>query len=711
MTHEETDELEIYCETWQITGRRFTDGIGWNMNPRGYDVRRPEGSEEFLLRVNAAREKLIRPLADLSERIRGVHTVREHAGILLSFLLSLGVPEGLAAEALALESAGETDGAMEVAGLYQVVCDSLDVLCDLLGEESVDDKTFLSLLNVLFAEADVGRIPAYVDCVTVGSADQIRLRDVRHLYLLGTNDGEFPAAVEDASFFSDREKQALAAKGLPITPDLSLKSARELYLFSRAFSFAEESATLVWSRLDEVLAAQSPSDAVLRITEMTGKGVLPRKLNTLPLIDRIFTPDYALEHLSGDRPSEGVIRALLDAGEERRLRVREGDLRNNFLPITKCGLDRLYGGEIPMTESRLDCFAACGMKHFCQYSLGLEEYERAGIDARTGGSFLHAILENFFREVRRIRTEEGRPLGEIGGEERDKMILRAAKAYLHEISADENGTDARRQMQIGRLKRAALPIVESLCEEFAACDYQPVFFELNISRKKADNPDSPTFDLEDGRRLFLYGKIDRVDAAPAGGDLYVRVIDYKTGQKTFSPEDLSEGKNLQMFLYLKAIVETTSPAFLRRIGAPEGAKLIPGGVIYVKAAAAEQTAGKKKYDEKITEESILQKAKDGLSRLGMALDDGENLSHMDERTLPKKYDAKGNLTEKYEKFVYTAEGWDELMATVERSVRETAKKMTSGLIVAQPMLPGKHSSACDFCSYKPFCRNAVTKKK
>jgi hypothetical protein len=47
---------------------------------------------------------------------------------------------------------------------------------------------------------------------------------------------------------------------------------------------------------------------------------------------------------------------------------------------------------------------------------------------------------------------------------------------------------------------------------------------------------------------------------------------------------MSEGSNLQMFLYLKALVETDNPKFRESLGVGEGGRLIPAGVIYVKTS-------------------------------------------------------------------------------------------------------------------------------
>ena len=198
------DEFELYCELWQITGKRFTDGIDWNMNPSGYSITRAKDAGTQLLRINGARKQLIDPLLRLSQECRGIHTVAEHATALLHFLICLDLEVELERAADRLTVIGETEAAAENRRLWRIICDALDAVVEVLGDYPTDAEGFLNQFKVVVSEADIGRIPAFGDEVTVGSADMLRLPSKKHIYLVGVNAGEFPAAVSDNSYFSDR---------------------------------------------------------------------------------------------------------------------------------------------------------------------------------------------------------------------------------------------------------------------------------------------------------------------------------------------------------------------------------------------------------------------------------------------------------------------------------------------------------------------------
>jgi ATP-dependent helicase/nuclease subunit B len=257
-------------------------------------------------------------------------------------------------------------------------------------------------------------------------------------------------------------------------------------------------------------------------------------------------------------------------------------------------------------------------------------------------------------------------------------------------------------MLINRLINSTMPIINGLCEEFATSSYTPEYFELKIGGQREICPEMLRITDDDGRATLIKGSIDRVDTYRYGDDVYVRVVDYKTGQKDFSPDDMEKGKNLQMFLYLKAVVDSRNENFHRDIGLGENGKLIPAGVIYVKSDLA---------DTKISHASPLEEdeaVKNEQKRDGMLLSDPISLSAMNIEFLPIKINKNGSYSKESQKKMYDSEGWKSLSETVENAVKEVSKKMRSGNISANPLIESS-KSPCNYCKYKPICRNAKIK--
>lgn len=688
----ECDEFETYVNKWQISGRKFTDEAVWNMNPAGYTTRRDTSTDEKLVRIHNVRQRIVGPLVNFKEKVSSAITVREQAEVLLSFLVEIDMEGALKKRADTLRNLGESALAEENSMLWKHICNSLDTLVSVLGDAAADAEAFLSQLKVVFSATNIGRIPSCADQVIVGSADMLRLYSVKHIYLIGVNAGQFPATVNDRSYFSDRDRRKLASCGLAISPELDIRGARELYIFSRAFSYATESVTLSYSSGDTRYKAIACAEVIGRIALLTGDAVRPVRIDSLPLVDRLYTPAAALSQIGEAAEDYPAIKgALLGAGYDREVAVMEGDITNSTARI---GNKIVAGGRsLSLTQTRIDSYVSCPFGYFCKYVINLREDERAEFDARSIGSFIHAILENFFRTL----NDQNRSSADLSDEERASLTRDAAKKYILQLGEDAVDASVRTRIKIDRLCRAALPVVDGLCEEFRQSAFEPRFFELSLSSYDNSTPD-PVRLAADSGDVSIYGIIDRVDAYKKGKDVYLRVIDYKTGHKEFSPDDMAEGSNLQMFLYLKALVESENQSFRDSLGVGEGGRVIPAGVIYVKTSVRDVRVDVP--DDALAESAV----KSAQQREGMILDSDEVINAMTLKYTPlysKRTPDK--IPDNKRKFLYNEDGWSEIMKTVEGSVCKVADGIRSGNMDATPK---EHQGKlpCDYCEFKPICR-------
>ncbi len=701
ITRDECDEFEVYVNKWQINGRRFTDETVWNMNPLGYTAHRPDGTDEKLARIHKTRMQLVAPLSDFASRVSGAKTVREHAELLVEFLVKIGLEASLAARADKLESLGESEFAEDNRRLWEVICGALDTLVEVGEDTATDTEGFLAQLKTVFASTDIGRIPSFVDEVTVGSADMLRLYGKKHVYMLGVNAGEFPATVSDSTYFSDRDKETLSSLGLPIEPELEIKNAREMFIFSRVFSYAAKSVTLLYSCCNTQFKAIERAAVIDRIIKLTGGEVSVINIASLPTGDRIWFPEAALRITRESEPIEydGIREALIASGYADKLRISEGDITNGSAHLGRDVCNALYGERMSMSSTRLDSYVGCPFGYFCKYTLSLSDESRAEFDASSIGTFIHSILESFFGGL----EERGESPDTLTHEDRVKLTEDAARKYIASLGEDATDSNAVTKIKIKRLCRAAMPVVDGLCEEFIQSKFKPRFFELAI-RRGDDTPSPVRITSPDGTEVTVYGYIDRVDTYKSGGNVYVRVVDYKTGQKEFSPDDMAKGENLQMFLYLESIMKSDNPAFLKRIGLEEGDKLIPAGVIYVKTAISDVKISKP--DDAMAQRAVMA----AQEREGMVIDDEEAIAAMglpytplySSRTPDKIPDSK-------RKYMYDAAGFEGIMTTVEDRVGDVAARIRAGDVSPTPKDNGSKATYCTYCKFKPICRKAIIK--
>ena len=695
VSREECDEFEMYVNKWQISGKRFMDDDVWNMNPAGYSAKKSENVGEKLIRIHDIRTRVTQPLLTLYRDVRGAKTVKEQAECLLNFLLSIDLESALEERAEYLESVGESALAEENRSLWQLICSALDTLVTVLADMPADFEVFLSQLKVVFSTTDIGRIPAFIDQVTVGGAEMLRLYEKPHIYLIGVNAGVFPASVSDRSYFSERDRRLLSSAGLSMSPELEIKGARELYIFSRAFSYATDSVTISYTSADTRFKAIEPAEVVAKITNLTNGVVKPVKIADLDVEKRLYSAETAFTGLGEDKDNYASIReALVRSGYEDKLKICEGEISNRNVRLGLDATDNLEGKTISLSQSRIDSYVSCPFGYFCKYNINLSADERAEFDARSIGSFIHGILENFFRTL----SEQGRSSGELNKDERVALTKAAAEKYIADLGEDVLGQSMRTKIKIDRLCRAAIPVVDGLCDEFSKSAFEPRYFEFFIGR----DPQAPdAIEIKNDRGVVkIIGVVDRVDAYKQGEDVYLRVIDYKTGQKEFSPDDLAEGSNLQMFLYLKALVESQKKEYRKGLGVGKDGKIIPAGVIYVKTAVSDVRIDTP--DDNLAEEAV----KSAQEREGMILDNADSISAMTLRYSPVYSPSyPDQIRSNKQHLLYTEDGWSNLMNTVESAVLRVSDGIRDGKMDAQPK-ETKGRSSCEYCEFKPICRKA-----
>ena len=689
----EVDDLTLYIEKWNINGRAFVSEDVWNMNPRGYEKMR-EGDSMWLLYLNEIRNKLLSPVLTLYRRSQGVHTVRAHAEFLVEFLGEVGLEDKLTQRAKELSKLGRSAQAEENSRLWKIICDSLDTLVEVLGDAEADAESFFNQLYVVFSGTSIARIPARRDEVTVGGADMLRVKDKKYVYLIGVNQGEFPSTVSDNSYFTEKDKLSLCELGIKIRPDMHIKNARELYIFTRAFTVATDTVTLLSARRTCAYTPSSAHQLIKRIGEVTLGEVKLQKIEDIPLVERLYYPEAAIEKIgeASENDIEAIKESLRAFSFGEIVSISEKDIENSKLKLSNEAVGFIYNGGIYLSQSKLDAFQKCPMKYYLNYNLRLNENESAEVAPNVIGTFVHEILEKFFT---RVRTD-GINIADISTEERKEMTKQIAKRYLTELLG-EDAAKPRTEVTMSRLMRASMPVVDSLCDELSSSSFIPQFFELKTDKKNPNLPDPMALTMRDGTPITVSGFIDRVDTLKRGEDVYVRVVDYKTGQKEFSPGDIEEGKNLQMFIYLKSIVDSKSEGFRDALGVGKDGEVIPAGVIYVKASLKDV-----KIDT-YSDEDAWEALKDEQKREGMILSEEECYEAMNPDFLPVN-PKKEKLSDKERARLFSRDDWTRINETIETVILDFAEEMKSGNIRAIPS--SEMFTGCSTCKFKAFCRVA-----
>ncbi|MFA5561843.1 MAG: PD-(D/E)XK nuclease family protein [Eubacteriales bacterium] len=697
------DEFELYTERWNISGRRFTDGVPFNMNPDGFTDRTTPVHAQVLDSVNRTRDKLVADLTPLADAAEQSQSVTDHCAALLEFLLSLELERQLRERSEALLAQGEGAAAADYGRLWQAICDALDRLAETLPGMKVNAQTFLALLKLVFSAADIGRIPPSSDEVSIGSADTVRVDGVKHIYLFGVCEGEFPAAVRERGIFSDGERRKLDEVGLDMGDSFALHAAKELFYFWRALAAPSHSVTLVYHLFDAARKPCRPAAPVLRLGALFGQDLPTVRCGSLPALDRLWHPGPSLERLAALKgtPLGQVLLGQLSADPRyaRRAASAGASVYNDACTLSAGVAARLYPQDLALTQSRVEQFVGCPFSFFCRYTLSLQEQKQAAFDYANIGSFVHDLLQAFFLRLQKDNLS----VGQLDEAWIEAMVEEATAAYLSRITPPGMTHTPRNRHLFSGLRRSARLIISELCLETAQSDFTPTFFELAIDKKNPEFPDPVSVPLPDGSRAYVYGIIDRVDIYPSRGDVYVRVVDYKTGSKKLEERELKYGLNLQLLLYLLSLL-SANDAFRHSLGVKEGGRVLPGGVMYLSAGTGEIS-----LDMPQSEEAVREQARSQLQRSGFFTDDPRILAAM-ERDLAGRFlpvVKNGKPKSQSRPYLKDEQGWQQLFADLERTLGKIATRIKSGVAHATPLQHKTHTAACSHCQMKPICRNAI----
>lgn len=654
---ERCDRLENYILLWNLSGSRLEQP--WQMSPNGVRRDADETEHSRLAALNDDRLAAIRPLSVLRGRLKTARNTGQMVLALWDFTEEIGLNERLNREAAALQAEGELQLAQEYAQIYGVFCALLEQMYGVLGDTVRAPDDFYRMIRTALSVCTIGTIPASLDCVTVGSLLSQRQCDTQALFLLGANEGYFPAADENGSPLTDAERVDLLNIGLRVAPTAADRLNRELGVID---------SVLATPRQRLYFSAQEGKEAYLfrRAVGLCGSS-RPEAGQFVSRSLREYRT-YLTAHPGADCPLPELAR------EAEQLRAAAG---YTFGRLSRQSVNGLYGKTLRLSSSKVDCLASCRFAYFMEYGLRARERKTAELDASLYGSFVHDVLEKTARQVMREGGFARLPL---------ERVLEIAERYIEDYAAREL-RDVLLTERADYLFRRTFPevrrVVTELYRELSVSAFEPKWFELNF----AAHGTLPAVRIV-GREAVaeLEGLVDRADVWQNGERVYVRVVDYKTGKKDFDYTMVFNGIGLQMLLYLFTLTAETG--------------MLPAGVLYF-PARLERLSMKDRSDES----AVNAERRKSLRRKGLLLNDTEVLLAMEPSAekpefLPVSYDKsgepKGDIASVHE--------WKLLERHVFATVEALADELYGGELTPDPYYRDGMQNACRWCPYGAVCR-------
>ena len=679
VTAAECDLLENYVIRWDIRGNMWLRDTPWTLNPDGYGLDLTDERAVRLAEINRIREKVRLPLLALATGLKERPAARDKARTLYEFAADAGVPEALRDKADALLAAGQVQLAEEYAQLWQIFCGVLDQFVEILADTELDGEEFARLLRLVLTQYSVGTIPATLDQVKVSEITRNDRHRVRVLFLLGANDHLLPQIDRDGGVLDSDDRQALQQRDIPLSDATFDALDNELQNIYACLVQPTEQLRVSWSVTDVTGAELRPSFVVERLTRLFPRTRMQREDGAY----RLTVPATAL-CAAGENAqlwryfarSPRYAPAL--SAMERARHMERGSLSPE-------AVRSLYGQTIVMSASRIDRVKSCHFGYFMEYGLRAKERKKAGFEAPEVGTFLHYLLENVNRDV---KAQGG--YAQVSDDALRSMVRDYVNRYAGQRIDDYPNKSARFRYLFTRLRETAYTIVASIAQEMRQSDFAPVSFELSFGGRDGDLPAITV--RQDGAALSVSGKVDRVDGWLHDGRLYLRVVDYKTGKKSFDLNDVRYGLGIQMLLYLFTLEREGQRYF--------GYPIVPCGVLYQPARDVIL-----RRERTITDEKLRADLQSALRRTGLVLSDPQVLRAMEHSALespcylPIGVKKDGSLSGD----LATAAQLGHLGRYVDRLLHRITGEIARGNIDADPYVRGPQDSACTHCAFASAC--------
>ena len=698
----EIDELENYVLATRVRGFRKYDAP-FAVMPETYRA-------EDLVALNEIREKFIAPLRPFCASVRGrKHTAAEISEALYRCIVSCDAEAKLKERSRRCEEAHEEEKAREYSQIYGIVMDLLDKMVFLLGEEQMPLEEYQELLESGFEAAKIGVIPPGSDCVMVGDIERTRLDHVRVLCLIGANDGAIPKTVGRGGILSQMERQQLKEAEYELAPtDREKAFMQKFYLY---------------------LTLTKPSDElIVSYTRVDTAGAALRRSYLIGTLQRLF-PQVAVEEIERESPADylasertlhGFVSEALreyvaqespkDRGQEESDRQRYlaaalswyGRRRPDELEtmleaafyhprseaVGRAVMEELTGRDLVGSVTRLEQYARCAYAYFLSYGLQLQERKEYALEPVDMGTLYHEALERYSR----LLEDAGESWFSISRERMDELVGQAVLATYQNLKKTEILEDARDAYVLRRMEKTLRQTVQVLTGQVRKGKFVPRAFEVDFLQ--VSDLGALQFALDEMHRMRLRGKIDRLDTYETDRTVYVKIVDYKSGNQDFDLLRFYHGLQIQLVLYMGAAMEGVSREH-------PGKEVLPGAMFYYHIDHPLADGNRFRKPEEVKQEIFRQLKMRGLVNAQPevidALDVGlAGRSDVIPVTL-KKDGTPGAVSS-----VMDPKRMNLLYEYVRRQIADTGRHILEGDFDCRPYLLGQ-SGGCDYCDYHSIC--------
>jgi ATP-dependent helicase/nuclease subunit B len=414
---ENVDKLENYCLAYGLKGDKWTrkerwkyrrfQGLEWDQGVQTDSERKMEQE------LNELRLLLAAPITRLSNRLKRAKTGRAKCEALYLYLEELEVPEKLELWKVELEEQGELVKAGEHDQAWNSIVDLLDQFVEILGNEDITRKQFATIIDAGLDTLKFSLVPPAIDQVLIADLENSRLGSIKAAFVIGLNEGVFPAKFTDEGIFADSDRESLVGAGMKLAPTSKTRLLDEEFLAYKAFTTPSDRLYLTYPLANDEGKSQLPSVYVKRMRDLVPDAKTlyfmadPKELSELGQLDYAVDMKTSLSYLNGQLQLKkrnyqiydfwwDVYNAYVEDPALQPIAKKVFSsltYQNRTCELTEETSSDLYGDSITASVSRMELFQSCPFSHFATHGLKLKERQVYRREAPAIGDLFNSALK------------------------------------------------------------------------------------------------------------------------------------------------------------------------------------------------------------------------------------------------------------------------------------------------------------------------------
>ncbi|MGN1134364.1 MAG: PD-(D/E)XK nuclease family protein [Oscillospiraceae bacterium] len=690
-------DLESYCITWNVNGDMWLS-----------DFTAATGNSSSLQRINETRRRIIKPLAEF-KNASADGTAKDICKAFYTLLDKIGISEQIFSKIKLAASMNETEKlqqSRELKQLWTAILSAVSAIYTNMGDEKISLREFYGIFKLMISQISVSQPPQKADCIRIAATNHSRLSDIKAAFVIQTCDKIFPAPIHRNGLLSIKDIKSINEMGIDFSQSPKNQLANERFNVYNTLTLPSDKLYVSYSESDSKGNLQNCSAIFPMMNRMFDLPV--EKIQDMDIEffccsyrtalykylekqnDRNANISSVRQSIKTSQEYSDKLDSILENAKQTEHHLTESNAKAIILPH-----------DLNMSPTRINDYYSCPFMYFCKYGLKLKTPNSIKIDQLSTGNLIHNCFENILSTETNGKRVYNNNFTSFSDDDIHKLIDECFEKYINENLGGDFGKDATFHENLLQVKDKAFYAIKNIQEELENCLFVPTAFEYNLTKNNGES--ILRIKVDDDISINIRGSIDRADIyTNENGDKFVRIIDYKTGSTTLSLEDLYNGLNLQMLVYLLAITQNINEI-------NTDGKLKPAGILYshiglpdayLTPAEIETLKQNQTLDEKIKIKRASIMKPDG-----MIIDNEFTLNALNQNLdlvfTPLKKRGKNNalVTESY---------FYGIQMFAMKKINEMALSLKGGNIPADPIQSTKRLT-CSYCDFWSICGNSSPK--